>query len=85
MTVTAQRPRKSRKTTILGFIGAIGIVLVAASRLLDGDPATSADLAGAFEALGAILAFLGVGGAGLVARDDDVSSEDVAAARGEPK
>lgn len=73
-------PRRSRKTTTLGLIGAVGVLMVAISRLFDGDPSTSVDVAGALDALGAILAFAGIAGAGLFARDDDVTSEDSGAA-----
>lgn len=73
-------PRRSRKTTTLGLMGAVGVLLVAISRLFDGDPSTSVDIAGALDALGAILAFAGIAGAGLFARDDDVTSEDSGAA-----
>jgi|OM-RGC.v1.032806887 hypothetical protein len=82
MTVTAQGSRRSRKTTICGIIGAVGVLLVAGAALFDGDPSTQADMAGAMQAVGALLAALGVGGAGVVARDDDVSSTGHPARKG---
>lgn len=61
---------KSWKTTVLGIAAAVIILCNQAIALLDNDPAT------VFE-LSQVLAALAVFGIGVVARDNDKSSEDV--------
>lgn len=81
MTTTAAKPKGSRKTTLSGYFMAIGTVAFAIGYFTDGDPSTHADLSGAFEGFGVVLGGLGSFLNGLWSRDDDVSSEQAAAAK----
>jgi hypothetical protein len=60
---------KSWKTTLLGIFSAAAILIPQLVALIDGDPSTIFELSVVFAALG-------IGGAGVVARDNGVSSED---------
>lgn len=59
---------KSWRTTVLGIVGAIGILCTQVGNVLDADPATVLDWSTIFSALG-------VFGIGFFARDNKVSSE----------
>lgn len=63
---------KSWKTTILGLLGAIALLIPQVIAVLDDDPATQFSLA-------AVIAALGIGGTGIAARDNNQSSEQVGA------
>jgi len=62
----------SWKTTVLGVIGGLILILTQASNLLDNDPATLFELS-------QFIAGLGMLGVGWFARDNNKSSEDVGA------
>jgi len=64
---------KSWKTTALGILGALALVLAATHAQLDADPVTVADWA---SAITGALALLGIG---VAARDHDVTSESAGA------
>lgn len=71
---------RSRKTTVAGAIGALGLILVGLSRGLAGpeDPAGAEggpELPIPAETIGLALAALGSLAAGVFARDDNVTSE----------
>jgi len=59
---------KSTKTTIVGIVGGLAIILTQVYHALDADPATVLD----FEAIVGALALMGIG---WFARDKDVTSE----------
>lgn len=61
---------RSWRTTTLGVLGALAILIGQVQALLDDDPSTTVE----FEA---VLAALGVLGLGVAARDNGVSSQDV--------
>ena len=61
---------KSWKTTILGILGALALLIPQVVAVLDGDPKTNPDVE-------QILLALSVGGAGVAARDNDKRSEDM--------
>ena len=62
--------KASWKTSLLGILASLALLILQAIAILDGDPETQPDVE-------IILAALGIGGAGVVARDNDVSSQDV--------
>jgi drug/metabolite transporter (DMT)-like permease len=62
---------KNTKTTISGVIGAVGVLCIAAAAVVDGDPETVMDTAGAVQAVGVILAAIGIGAGGVLAKDGD--------------
>lgn len=81
-----QLQRKSKKTSIFGTIGSIGLLVAILARCFDGDPSTTPDLAATVSALHDVLSYFEVGGslvgavaiaaAFLSARDHDVSSKE---------
>lgn len=74
--------KTSRKTTIAGIMVAIGLILVAVAALLDGNPETVANWGGVIKAVqgaGWLSTGLGATLTGILARDNDKSSEDVGA------
>lgn len=76
--------KTSRKTTIAGIMVAVGMILIAVSAMLDGNPETVANWGGVITAIqGAGWISAGLGGTltGILARDNDKSSEDVGANR----
>lgn len=60
---------KSWRTTILGILAALSLLGPQLTAILDDDPTTNPDWS-------VIFAALGIGGAGVVSRDNGVSSED---------
>ena len=63
--------KRSWKTTTCAICAAVGVLAATVAALLDEDPSTTADWAGVVTAVGSALAALGIGGVGLVAKDDD--------------
>jgi hypothetical protein len=71
--------KRSFKTTTGGVLAAVGILATVATRFCEGEGLTAGDTANVIEAIGWILAALGIGTVGAAARDDDVSSEGTVA------
>jgi len=63
---------KSWRTTILGVVTGVGLLVAQVAAFLDTDPSTVASLEG-------VLAALAVMGLGIVARDNGVTSEKAGA------
>ena len=61
--------KKNWRTTTLGILGAVGVIVTAASAGLDNDPETVVDMAGLVQAVGVLLSAVGLGGAALHAKD----------------
>jgi hypothetical protein len=67
--------KRSYKTTLSGTLGAVGLLLVLYGKVERGEGVEAHEAVQGVEALGLLLAALGLGSAGLTARDDDVTSE----------
>ncbi len=59
---------KSWRTTVLGFVAGISLILVQITNVLDDDPATIFELSQVFAGLAAL-------GIGIFARDNNVTSK----------
>lgn len=62
---------KDKKTTISGVSAAIGVLAMSIAAATDNDPETVLDVAGAIQAIGALLAVFGLGKLGIGAKDKD--------------
>ena len=63
--------KKSWKSTTAAICAAVGVLLGAAAAAFDGNPETVVDMAGAMQAIGALLAACGIAAHGVVTKDKE--------------
>lgn len=67
--------KRSYKTTVSGIVAAIGVLVALYGKAQRGEGLEAHEALQGVEALGWLITALGLGATGVVARDDDVTSE----------
>jgi hypothetical protein len=67
--------KRSYKTTVSGLLAAVGVLIALYGKAERGEGLEAHEALQGVEALGWLIAALGLGATGVVARDDDVTSE----------